>query len=119
MKFIHIVGTRPNFMKLSSVITELNKSYTNLILHTGQHYDTNMSDVFFDDLQINPPKYHLNIGGGSQCEDIGNSLIEISKILEIEKPDGVIVYGDVTATLSGALASTKFSPPTLLLISTR
>lgn len=111
LKFFHIVGTRPNFMKLSSVINELNKEYCNIVLHTGQHYDNNMSDIFFKDLNLEKPKYHLNIGGGTQCEDIGNCLIEISKILEEEKPNGVIVYGDVTATLSGALAASKLRIP--------
>lgn len=111
MKFIHIVGTRPNFMKLSSVITELDKSFKNLIIHTGQHYDTNMSDIFFKELGIKKPDYHLNVGGNTQCEDIGNSLINIEKILQTEKPNGVIVYGDVTATLSGALAASKLRVP--------
>jgi UDP-N-acetylglucosamine 2-epimerase len=111
LKFFHVVGTRPNFMKLSSVVKALDKKFINVILHTGQHYDTNMSDVFFKDLNLKKPNYQLNIGGGTQCEDIGNSLIEISKILEKEKPNGVIVYGDVTATLSGALASSKLRIP--------
>ncbi len=111
LKFFHVVGTRPNFMKLSSVVKSLDKEYTNIVLHTGQHYDNNMSDIFFKDLNLKKPNYQLNIGGGTQCEDIGNSLIGISKILEKEKPNGVIVYGDVTATLSGALASSKLRIP--------
>ena len=111
LKFLHVVGTRPNFMKLSSVVKALEKKYLNIVLHTGQHYDDNMSDIFFKDLNLKKPDHQLNIGGGTQCEDIGNSLIEISKILEKEKPDGVIVYGDVTATLSGALAATKLRIP--------
>ena len=110
MKFIHVVGTRPNFMKLSSVIEELNKEYKNIVIHTGQHYDINMSDIFFNDLSLSPPDYLLSIGGGSQSEDTGKCLIAIS-ILEKEKPNGVIVYGDVTATLAGALAASKLHIP--------
>lgn len=110
-KFIHVIGTRPNFIKLSPLYRELEDDFENVIIHTGQHYDNNMSNIFFKELDIPPPHYTLKIGGGSQSEDTGKSLIEISKIIEKEKPDGVIVYGDVTATLSGALVASKMNIP--------
>jgi UDP-N-acetylglucosamine 2-epimerase len=111
MRIVHIVGTRPNFIKLSSVVDELGDVCENIIIHTGQHYDKNMSDVFFNDLKIEPPKYQLNIGGGGEINNLSKSLISISEILINEKPFCVVVYGDVTATLSGALCARKLNIP--------
>ena len=111
MRIVHVVGTRPNFIKLSSVIGELKNLCENIIVHTGQHYDDNMSNIFFNDLHIEPPKYQLNFGGGGEIENLSKSLISLSEILIKENPFCVIVYGDVTATLSGALCARKLNIP--------
>lgn len=111
LKFIHIVGTRPNFMKLASLINKMNKEFTNKVVHTGQHFDANMSDVFFEDLDLEKPDYNLNINSGDVNTQIGNTIIKLNEIFKDEKPDGVIVYGDVNATLSGALAANKLDIP--------
>jgi len=111
MKFIHIVGTRPNFMKLASLINVMKDEFECKVIHTGQHYDKNMSEVFFKDLNLDEPDYYLGIKGGTHAKQTGEALIKIEEILEQEKPDGVIVYGDVNATLSGALAATKLHIP--------
>jgi len=111
LKFIHIVGTRPNFMKLASLINKMNKEFNNKVVHTGQHFDTNMSDVFFKDLDLGKPDYNLNINSGDVNTQIGNTIIKLNEIFKDEKPDGVIVYGDVNTTLSGALTSNKLGIP--------
>lgn len=111
LKFIHIVGTRPNFMKLSSLINKMDNVFENKVIHTGQHFDTNMSDVFFTDLELKKPDYLLNINKGSVNYQLGESIIKIDQILIDEKPNGVIVYGDVNATLAGALSANKLSIP--------
>src|SRR5262249_59985164 len=80
-------------------------------IHTGQHYDSNLSDVFFDELGLAVPKYNLGIGGGTHAEMTGQQLIEIEKCLVAEKPRVVVVYGDTNSTLAGALAAAKLHFP--------
>jgi UDP-GlcNAc3NAcA epimerase len=112
-KIITILGARPQFIK-ASVISEAiasSSGLTECMIHTGQHYDKNMSNSFFDDLGIPAPKYNLGIGGGSHGEMTGLMLIEIEKILTAEDPDLVIVYGDTNSTLAGALAAAKLNIP--------
>ncbi|WP_387491385.1 non-hydrolyzing UDP-N-acetylglucosamine 2-epimerase [Photorhabdus sp. RM96S] len=112
-KIITVLGARPQFIKASSVSLALknNKKFKEIIIHTGQHFDTNMSDVFFNDLAIPKPDHTLNIHGGSHGEMTGRMLIEIEKVLIIEKPDAVMVYGDTNSTLAGALAASKLHIP--------
>jgi UDP-GlcNAc3NAcA epimerase len=112
MKIVTIIGARPQFIKSAVVSRELRaKSIHELILHTGQHYDANMSDVFFDELSIPYPDFNLGIGGGTHGQNTGRMLEAIEGILLQEHPDWVLVYGDTDSTLAGALAAAKLHIP--------
>jgi UDP-GlcNAc3NAcA epimerase len=113
LKIITILGARPQFIKAAAVSAVFKEQFDELLVHTGQHYDANMSDVFFDELQIPKPKYHLNVGSGSHGLMTGKMLIEIEKVLMIEQPDFVMVYGDTNSTLAGALAASKMHIPVI------
>jgi len=110
-KICTIVGARPQFIKAAVVSKEIRKYFHEVIIHTGQHYDENMSKIFFDELNIPKPKYNLNISGGTHAQMTGNMVISIEKILLIEKPDLVLVYGDTNSTLSAAIAASKMMIP--------
>ena len=112
-KLVTIVGARPQFIKASPVSNALKASglINEIIIHTGQHYDSNMSDIFFEELGIDEPKYKLNLGGGNHGEMTGKMLEGIEKILLSEKPDMVLVYGDTNSTLAGTLAAVKLHIP--------
>jgi len=115
MKIITVVGARPQFIKaacLSKVFIE-NESIEETIIHTGQHFDVNMSDVFFKDLNIPNPNYNLHVSGLSHGAMTGQMIEKIEKILILEKPDYVLVYGDTNSTLAGALAARKLNIPIL------
>ncbi len=104
MKILSIVGTRPNVMKISALINEFKKHNVNHILvHTGQHYDKEMSKLFFDELELPKPDINLGVGSGTYGEQIGNIILKLGKVLIDEKPDLVIVVGDVNSTFAGAL----------------
>jgi len=109
----HIVGARPQFIKASIVTRSLNDlGLEQVLIHTGQHYDYNMSDIFFEELKISESQYSLRIGSGSHGKQTGKMLIEIEKLLFKLKPSIVIVYGDTNTTLAGALASVKLKVKT-------
>lgn len=112
-KIITILGARPQFIKAAAVSAHFKDHFNEILVHTGQHYDSNMSDVFFEELSIPKPKYHLNVGSGSHGAMTGAMLIEIEKVLEAEQPDFVLVYGDTNSTLAGALAASKMLIPVI------
>jgi UDP-N-acetylglucosamine 2-epimerase len=109
IKVATIVGARPQFIKISLVSTKLRKEFKEVLIHTGQHYDYNMSKVFFDELNIPEPDYHLGIGSGSHGLQTGLMLQAVEKVLKKESPAVVLVYGDTNSTLAGALAAAKLN----------
>ena len=121
MKLILLAGARPNFMKISPLIrsiaahNKLNElrepRITPLLVHTGQHYDYQMSQVFFQDLKLPEPDVYLGVGSGTHAEQTGKTMIELEKLLIKERPDLLIVVGDVNSTLAGALAAVKVGIP--------
>ena len=113
MKILTIIGARPQFIKASVVskaITE-HPSLNEVIIHTGQHFDENMSNIFFEQLNIPKPNYQLDINSSSHGEMTGRMLTEIERVILLEKPDRVLVYGDTNSTLAGALAAAKLHVP--------
>ncbi len=117
MKIITIVGARPQFIKaaaVSRVIQKLNKrkrGIQEIWVHTGQHYDYHMDRVFFEELDLPRPDYHLGVGSGSHGRQTGVMLERVEMVLEKEKPEVVMVYGDTNSTLAGALAAAKLKIP--------
>lgn len=114
MKIISVVGARPNFIKLApfcDAVKRYNENNNNgvqhIIIHTGQHYDANMSDDFFTILGIDNPSYNLGVSASSHAEQVGSTMIKLESIFISEKPDWVVVYGDVNATMSAAITAKK------------
>ena len=114
MKIITVVGARPQFVKaavVSRAFKEHRHDVQEVIVHTGQHFDANMSDVFFQEMDIPTPDYNLGIGGGTHGQNTGRMLEKIEEVLQKEKPDWMLVYGDTDSTLAGALAASKLHIP--------
>lgn len=113
MKIISLVGARPQFIKeavLSGAVRECG-AWEHIVVHSGQHYDENMSQIFFDELGITHPKYNMNIGSGSHGAMTAAALSQFEEILLKEKPDKIVVYGDTNTTLAGAIAAVKLKIP--------
>jgi UDP-N-acetylglucosamine 2-epimerase (non-hydrolysing) len=109
-KVLTIVGTRPEIIKLSRVIAELEKHVNHILVHTGQNYDYELNEIFFKDLGVKKPKYFLNAVGESTAQTIGNIIAESDKVLEKEKPDAVLLYGDTNSCLSVISAKRRQIP---------
>ena len=115
MKIISVVGARPNFMKIAPFVGAVNEHnrlhpdqpIQHLLVHTGQHYDLRMSESFFNDLRIPPPDINLEIGSGTHAEQVGHTMIAFEKVLLRERPDWVVVVGDVNATLACSVTAKK------------
>ena len=109
MKILTILGARPQFIKAGSISREIMKykKIKEIIVHTGQHYDSNMSDIFFNEMKIPKPNYFLGIGGKSHGAMTGQMIEKIEEIALKEKPDWILVYGDTNSTLAGALVASK------------
>lgn len=110
-KIIAIIGARPQFIKHYPFEKASENKIDLVTIHTGQHYDQNMSNVFFDQLNMSKPQYTLQNGGGNHGEQTGKMMIDIEQIMLKEQPDGVVVYGDTNSTLAGALVASKLHIP--------
>ncbi len=107
MKIVTVAGARPQFIKAAVVSHVLRARHTEIFVHTGQHYDYDMSQKFFEELNIPSPDYNLGISGGSHAGMTGRMMIAIEELLAEEKPDWLLVYGDTNSTLAAALAAAK------------
>ncbi len=115
IKIVTIIGARPQIIKAAAlsraIKSKFSKEIEEIIVHTGQHYDANMSGVFFDELQIPQPNYNLNVGSGSHAKQTTTMLTGIEEILVKEKPQAIVLYGDTNSTLAGAIAASKIHVP--------
>lgn len=111
MKIVSIVGARPQFIKAAAVSRKVREQHHEILVHTGQHYDYEMSGIFFDGLQLPQPDANLGIGSGSHGAQTGAMLAAIEDVLVAHQPDYVLIYGDTNSTLAGALAASKLSVP--------
>jgi UDP-N-acetylglucosamine 2-epimerase (non-hydrolysing) len=113
-KILSVVGTRPNFMKTGPVQAALDErpdEFETVLVHTGQHYDAGMSDIFFEELGIGPPDYMLGVGSGTHAQQTARVMERLEPVLEAERPDLVLVPGDVNSTLAAALVTVKLDLP--------
>ena len=113
MKVVTVVGARPQFIKAAAVSRIIRNYAVEVLVHTGQHYDKNMSDIFFDELNIPKPDYNLGVGSGSHAKQTAEMLVKLEDVYLKEKPDYVLVYGDTNSTLAAALAASKILVPVI------
>ena len=117
IKLVNIVGARPQIIKASAISRAIRNHYakdiTEIIVHTGQHYDKEMSEVFFDELEIHKPHYNLGVGSATHGRQTSMMITGIEEVLLKEKPDCVVLYGDTNSTLAGALAASKLHFPVI------
>jgi UDP-N-acetylglucosamine 2-epimerase (non-hydrolysing) len=106
-RVVSIVGVRPNFVKLAALHESLSEKIQHVIVHTGQHYDYELSKAFFECFELPSPDYNLDVGSGSHCYQLGEVIERVEPLLLKEKPDLVIVYGDTNSTFAGALAAAR------------
>lgn len=112
MRVLTVVGARPQFIKAAVVSEHLQDAgIEELLVHTGQHYDVAMSDLFFEQLQLRAPSRNLGIGSGSHANQTARMLVELERVMQSERPDRVLVYGDTNSTLAGAMAAAKLQLP--------
>ena len=100
LKVVTVVGTRPEIIRLSRVISKLDNYCEHILVHTGQNYDYELNEIFFNDLEIRKPDYFLDAAGGSSSETIGNVIIAVDKVLEKIKPDALLVLGDTNSCMA-------------------
>lgn len=117
IKILNLIGARPQIIKAAAINRAIKNNYSNsiedIIVHTGQHYDKNMSDIFIDEMNIPQPKYNLNIGSGSHGSQTAAMIKGIEEIILNEKPNAVLLYGDTNSTLAGAIAAAKLHYPVI------
>ena len=115
MKILTILGARPQFIKSSIISSQIRDYYKKkikeIVVHTGQHYDFEMSKIFFKELKLNKPKYYLNISKMNHLEMVGQMIIKLERVINKEKPDFILVYGDTNSTLAGAISASKKNIP--------
>ena len=107
MKIVSIVGARPEFIQASAVSTAIRRNHQEVLIHTGQHYDYQMSQAFFDEMELPKPDYNLEVGSGTQAYQTAEIMVRLERVLLEEKPDLVIVRGDTNSTIAGALVAKK------------
>src|SRR5450755_2492273 len=112
MRIVHVIGARPNFMKAAPVVRALSSfDVEQIIVHTGQHYDFNMSDVFFQQLGMSAPDINLEVGSGSHAQQTSQIIARFEAVVVGHRPDWVVVYGDVNSTVAAAMVCSKLLIP--------
>ncbi|HMJ73515.1 MAG TPA: UDP-N-acetylglucosamine 2-epimerase (non-hydrolyzing) [Solirubrobacterales bacterium] len=111
MKVLTVVGNRPQFVKAAAVSSHLRAQAAEVLVHTGQHYDRELSAVFFEQLSLPPPELELGVGSGTHAEQTGETMVRLEPVVEAERPDAMLVYGDTNATLAAALVGAKLLVP--------